>query len=243
MGSRPHRSQRSGAPPHSAQHPRGGSRRPDRSRAVAPKSRLLPPRWRPPGPKDRRFAPRKRRRTTSPAPLSSTGIASERLLRGPLGSSRPVRCLPAPCCVASFYVPRPRRRSITSIPTLQTPKAIAEHLGVSLDRIQYYLAFLTQYGLVDLNEGRYKMTKKFVHLEPGSPLVAKHHANWRMRVLQSLEQGCDNDLHYSSVFTVSSKDIQSIKELLREALREANKKMSDSAEEELYGMSLDVFKI
>ncbi len=133
--------------------------------------------------------------------------------------------------------------TITSIPAYQTPKAIADHLEISPERIQYYLDFLKQFGLVDFEDGRYKMTKKFVHLEPNSPLVAKHHANWRMRVLQALERGSDNDLHYSAVFSVSSKDAQTIKELLRQNLRDANSIMSESAEEDLYGISLDFFRI
>lgn len=133
--------------------------------------------------------------------------------------------------------------AITSIPSFQTTKSIADHLGIAQDRIQYYLDFLAQFGLVALEEGRYQMTKKFVHLEPDSPLVAKHHANWRVKVIQSLERGIEADLHYSAVFSVSAKDAQVIKDILRQSLRESTRILSESAEEELYGISLDFFKI
>ncbi|MGK5082379.1 DUF4423 domain-containing protein [Bdellovibrionota bacterium FG-1] len=130
-----------------------------------------------------------------------------------------------------------------SISAFQTPRAIAQHLGLSHEIVEKHLKFLESIGLA-LREGeRFRIGNARIHLAAESPWISKHHANWRMRSLQSLDLPSKNDLHYSSVITLSESDVAKIREILLAALEKAEPIVRKSAEETTYSLCLDFFKI
>lgn len=82
-----------------------------------------------------------------------------------------------------------------------------------------------------------------MHLHSVSPLVAKHHTNWRMRAIASLDADPGQDLHYSSVISVGEKDISKLQAILIEAIEKARALVRDSPEEAGVCYSLDAFRL
>lgn len=132
---------------------------------------------------------------------------------------------------------------LTSVPAYQDVTLIAEHLQLPPKQILEILTFLVEIGLVTHEKGKYVISGKNLHLPKDSPLITKHHINWRLRALQSVELKQPKDLHYSVVMSLSRKDSELIKGKLVEMIEEINTIPPQSKEEEAQVLCLDYFKL
>ena len=132
---------------------------------------------------------------------------------------------------------------LLSIKEFQTRDAISTKLNLSLSKTDEILSFLTDAGLCKKEGQKYLLLRPLLHLDKSSPLISKHHINWRLRGLLALDANTENQLHYSSVFTVSTKDFDRVREVLSNALTAAFKIITPSAEEEGAVICLDLFKL
>jgi uncharacterized protein (TIGR02147 family) len=134
---------------------------------------------------------------------------------------------------------------LVSLPHCQTKEAIAEYLGISLKRAGEILEFLMSLGLVEQKpNGRYMMGVASVHLGQDSPMISKLHTNWRMKAIQSLErESPEDDIHYSSVVTISSADQELIKSKVVKFIAEIKAIVKPSKEEGIHSFCLDFFRI
>lgn len=132
-----------------------------------------------------------------------------------------------------------------TIEKMQTKEAIARYFGLSLKRAGEILEFLAATGLISKKpNGNYVIGTSRIHLAGDSPLISKFHTNWRMRAIQSLEKdSLEEDLHYSSVITLSEADAKKIKSDLVKAIAEAKAVIKDSKEEGIHSFSLDFFRL
>ena len=69
----------------------------------------------------------------------------------------------------------------------------------------------------------------------------KHHTNWRIKAIQSLDNKNDTDMHYSGVITCSHQDIEKIREVMLSAIQEIKALIRESQDETLFVYSLDLF--
>lgn len=123
----------------------------------------------------------------------------------------------------------------TSIKSLQSADSIARRLGISLKQTKDALAFLCRVGLVKDEMGKFSITTARIHLGADSPWVAKHHANWRLKVLKDIESPTESvhaPLHYSSVVTICKKDYETIRSDLILAIERYNEQVKVSAPED-----------
>ncbi len=133
---------------------------------------------------------------------------------------------------------------LITIKQYQTKEAIAKYLKVSSRKISEVLGVLVKLGLAEAENGRYTASVARFHLGSDSPMISKHHANWRLQAIQSLDkENFFEDLHYSSVVSISNNDTIKIKNLLVKSIENAKLLISDSPEEELHSLCLDFFKI
>ena len=133
--------------------------------------------------------------------------------------------------------------SLISIPGFQTKEAIAERLALPLKRASEILERLQSLGLVTQKGGRYQYGEARTHLPKESPMVAKHHLNWRLQAMQSIENQRDDDFHYSSVVTISESDRDAIKALLIKVIEDSAKIIAPSPEEKLCSFCIDFFEV
>ena len=134
----------------------------------------------------------------------------------------------------------------TSVPVLQTRDEIAAGLGLTPGLVTECLDFLMEWGLVALDNGKFKIGPVRMHLGPESPMISKLHANWRLQAIQSLERKVSSkavDLHYSTVLTISHKDAKKVREILLKAIDQTEKTFIPSLEETVYCVGMDWFQL
>lgn len=131
--------------------------------------------------------------------------------------------------------------TLVTIPDFQTKEALSEKLGLDLKQVAESLEYLLSLGIVKLKGSRYLPGETRTHLSRTSPLVARHHQNWRLRAMQSIERANSNDFHYSSVVSLSRADQQRLRAMLITFIDEAAKVIAPSKEEEALVLSLDFF--
>jgi uncharacterized protein (TIGR02147 family) len=126
----------------------------------------------------------------------------------------------------------------------QSTKAIAEYLNLELSKVNAALAFLFEINLLEkTSQGKIKTGKTSIHLGTDSPLIVKHHTNWRLQAVRSLERHAGKNLNYSSVTTLSETDAGEIRELLTKTIEKSKKIIKDSPDERVYSFCLDFFEI
>ena len=107
-----------------------------------------------------------------------------------------------------------------TIPLLQKRETIARYLGLSISRVGEALDFLVSVGIAHEENGLYQTGTTSIHLGNDSPMLPKHHANWKVQGLRSLDLPEGDDFHYTSVVTLSKKDLVKIKSLLVSAIEQ-----------------------
>lgn len=133
---------------------------------------------------------------------------------------------------------------LSSIPNAtQTPSQIAKKLSVSTEQIQRVLDFLLQVGLLQRDKTGYSIGKTHIHIGSQSPVITRHHSNWRQRVMRRLEQPRVDDLHFTGVYSLSQEDYQFIRELLLQTIEKANQVISKSSEEILINLNADLYAL
>lgn len=134
-------------------------------------------------------------------------------------------------------------RVLLTIPEFQTPEKIAAKLKITLNQTKEVLNFLCLRNLAKLEEGKYITTETTMYLGDDSIMLKKHHTNWRMRAIHSLDYIRPDDLHYSSVISLSHADAVEIKKIIVGFLEEVRAVIKKSPEEELFSFDIDFFRL
>lgn len=132
---------------------------------------------------------------------------------------------------------------LLTVPEFQTRDAIAVRLGLPLKKVSSILDFLVSIGIATQEGHRFKTSAMRIHLENDSPMISKHHTNWRMKAIQSTERETPDELHYSAVITIAKKDALKIKSALVKAIESVRELVKESNEEELFCYTVDFFKV
>jgi uncharacterized protein (TIGR02147 family) len=133
--------------------------------------------------------------------------------------------------------------TLVTIPEFQTKEAIAAKLELPLKNISESLEYLLNLGIVRLKAGRYLPGETRTHLEKSSPMIARHHQNWRIKAMQSIEKANADDFHYSSVISISREDRDHLRALIISFIDSASKVIAPSKEEEAHSLSIDFFEL
>lgn len=126
-------------------------------------------------------------------------------------------------------------------PTMRTPGTIAKYFDLGVPKVIEILDFLTSVGLAKVEGGEMLPGDVRIHLGHDSPMISKHHTNWRMRAITSLERATPQELHYSGVISVSHKDLPKIRESLVRALEQVRAIVKTSEDDTVYCYAVDFF--
>lgn len=133
---------------------------------------------------------------------------------------------------------------LISIEKFQAKQVLAETLDISLAKVSEVLEFLTSLGLATLNKnGHYELGLGRIHLGSDSPLVSKHHCNWRLQAVRSLENPQEKNLHYSVLTGISDEDAVIIRELLVRSVSEIMEIVHASKQQGVHALNLDFFRL
>src|SRR5262249_2988453 len=76
---------------------------------------------------------------------------------------------------------------LTSMEGYQKPETIAEALKIPIQKVMEALDFLVQMGLCVFDGNAYTLGTSKTYVGRDSPLVARHHTNWRLRTMQQFQ--------------------------------------------------------
>lgn len=129
----------------------------------------------------------------------------------------------------------------TAIEDKQTLDQIAERFHLTREKTQNILTFLVQAGICEFVKDSYRMGKSVVYLTNDSPLVVKHHTNWRMRAIQKMDTREDEEIFFTSPMSMSRQDFSRVREIFSKAIQEAHAICKDSKAEEVVCLNIDLF--
>jgi uncharacterized protein (TIGR02147 family) len=133
---------------------------------------------------------------------------------------------------------------LITMPGFQTVPRISRHLGMPAARIREILDFLVRAGLAVQEGERFKTGPVSIHLGADSPMISRHHSNWRAQAALDVDRGAaDRHLHYSSVVTVAEKDVPQLRSILVNAIEQVRAVVKESKEDRLYCYDLDLFEV
>lgn len=130
----------------------------------------------------------------------------------------------------------------TAINDGQTLDQISEIFNLTRTKAEEILTFLTQTGICERDGAIYKMGKSVVYISNDSPLVVKHHTNWRMRAIQKMDTREPFELFYTSPMSMSLTDFKKIRELLAKTIESSLEICRASPAEEVVCLNIDFFK-
>lgn len=137
-----------------------------------------------------------------------------------------------------FYV---ATKLLSSIPGNYTAEKIAEGLGISLVQIKKALEFLLSVGLCVESDGKIKPGPRNTHLEANSPMVGRHHQNWRMKGFEKMGDMKSTELFLTMPATMSEKDVFILREKIVSFIEDFVKIIDSSKGEKMYCLNIDWF--
>lgn len=130
----------------------------------------------------------------------------------------------------------------TSSHLYQTSESISQRLSLPRDVVDRSLATLEEMKLVRREKGKWVYMSGNVHLASSSPWTASNHHNWRARAVLNSQFG-KSGLHYTSVFTLTKKDLEVLRASLLRFIERSRKTVAASPAEELACFSCDLFEV
>jgi hypothetical protein len=130
-----------------------------------------------------------------------------------------------------------------SVPTLRTRESLKNYFSLSDETVLQALEFLTSVGLVEKKGDHYVQGVTRLFLGKDSPMIKRHHSNWRTRAMHSLDLALDKNLHFSTVVSLSKEDLLIIKEKLVKAIEETRGIIRESKEETVCCFAVDFFDL
>lgn len=134
-------------------------------------------------------------------------------------------------------------RVALTVPSLRKKPALIERLGLTEERLHEALAFLEEAGLVDKKGEEYHPTTMHLHLGKDQDLILRYHTNWRLRALDAIANPSHEDLHFSSVMSLSHSDAAKLKTMITDFITNAQKIAHASPEETLISFCADFYAL
>lgn len=129
------------------------------------------------------------------------------------------------------------------VPELRTLEDLHRYFALPLPRLINILNFLSAKKLIKLRSGKYELLRPVLHVGRDSPFLAKHHANWRLKAIEAIDELSAGNFHYSGVIALSKDDYEWTKAKLGNALEEIIAKVRGSVDEKIGCLAMDLFSL
>lgn len=134
-------------------------------------------------------------------------------------------------------------RLLTSVPGYNDVDSIAEYFQLPRAIVKHAIDFLLQHGLCVEEKGKIKMGPKLTHLEAASPLVTRHHSNWRLRAMNKSGLLAKDEIMYSGPMSLSQEDMEWVRARIVDLLEEVVQRVKKSDSERVACLNIDWFDI
>lgn len=135
--------------------------------------------------------------------------------------------------------------ALASIPEFQNERAITHELRIDPAMTREVLTFLLNARILSGTRSSFCVSNASMHLPSDSPLVMRHHANWRLKALENLAARRTDmtNLHYSSVVSLSESDGEVLREIILKTILKFKEVIRKSPEETVRVFNLDYFAL
>lgn len=132
---------------------------------------------------------------------------------------------------------------LCALPQFSTIDKLKQHIGGPAESFNQAIEFLEQSNFIEREGTKLKIKRTRVHLEPNSPMILKHHANWRFKAIESFEKTKRReDLHFTAIYGISKQDAKQIRLELLQQLKNIESTVIQSKEEAPYVFLLDFWE-
>lgn len=125
-----------------------------------------------------------------------------------------------------------------------SPEKILNTLKISKEKLSQEISKLKKLGLIQLNGNKIQSVEQQIHLDPKSNLCTLNHIQWRLKVIQKLNEREDDskDLHLSVAISIDEESKVQIKNIIREAILTIQQTVSNcKAPQKIYYLMIDFF--
>lgn len=120
---------------------------------------------------------------------------------------------------------------------------LATALKSTNKRIRDMTAFLCRTGLLIEEQDRFSVGEATTHVEAHSEWAYRHHANWRTKHLNQLENVSEKELCFTAPFTCSEEDARKIREILMTTIETVAKVVKSSDSKKAFAVCIDFLNI
>ena len=131
----------------------------------------------------------------------------------------------------------------TSVEGLNTIEDISSHFNIEPLKVMRIIDFLVDTGLCASKAGKYHVGVTRTHLDSTSPLVTRHHTNWRMKAIENFEKLDPQELAFTAPLTISREDFKVLKSDILDFIELTSKKVKKTTPELVACLNIDLFKI
>lgn len=130
---------------------------------------------------------------------------------------------------------------LTSIKEYQLLSSLSKKTRLSETEVSTILKDLAEMGLVSLSNGKWQHSGRNIHVPTGSLAMSQNHLNWRLKSIEDANN--KNSIHYSTLFSLSVRDIEKLKNHLLEFIDKQRDLIHKSGSEELVCFCCDLFEM
>lgn len=131
---------------------------------------------------------------------------------------------------------------LLSIPGFEKETALADRLGIPVDRVRQALGTLESLTLVQRKEKGWVLSNPSVHIPRESPLHELNHAHWRWKSIEAVQKHRDR-VSYTGIHSLSRADVEVLKEYALEFLARSRALIEDSPPEQMVCLNCDLFSV
>lgn len=134
-------------------------------------------------------------------------------------------------------------RLTTTIPEHDDRRKLLESFNFPANVVNEMLDFLLAKGLCVEENEQIKIGPSKTHLSKESPLVWKHHQNWRIKAFDRHQKLEDEELFFTSPLTISKKDMAVVREKIVQLIEQVSSVVDETEPERLACLNIDWVKI
>ncbi len=131
----------------------------------------------------------------------------------------------------------------TGVTGCQTLKALQEKLKLDEKHLRDVLNFLVSTGLCTTDGTHYQVGTRRTHLTESSPLLNRHHMNWRLQGFEHMKQPKPQDYFYTAPMRVDKETAIRIEKKIRSFMKEVNSMIEEAGDETVACLNIDWFNL
>ncbi len=132
---------------------------------------------------------------------------------------------------------------LLTVSNYRTIPKIAERLNLSKSTVMAALVVLEKIGLVVKMGEAWQAVSFDLHLPKGSPLNSNNHMNWRVQAIQSSHVFDSNDIHFSSVYSMSEMDFRKLRKQILQLISDSREIALASDAQDVFSFCCDFFRV